>query len=369
MEILISLHSLVQHGVGFFKVLIYEEDTAFREIFRAVRDNPEEFSSTLSQLCLGIAVESSQCTFVEEHAYIMEKIEQMGAFRMLNENLSNIIEEWIFEMLNQVTQEVSNAGDEYELFNFRMCLAEVFSGMGRHFEALRQKEMCVAWHHKMLATHLENGNDDIIVPTISVADSMISVAESYARLNRFHDSLKFQEEAQKYYLRVLHQNDIRHANITSCIAQTHLSLENRNAAIQLIRSSLEMHRRVLPENDPRTLCAEAAVACMYRSAQNFEDAYDLEKQVLAKRLQVLPFNHPDIGSSYFNMAITLPLVESLPLSHKNWSVLHNLESALKVWKYSLKASDPRLQLVKQKIRVFQESIVKDASACVCPSDL
>ena len=135
--------------------------------------------------------------------------------------------------------------------------------------------------------------------------------------------------------------------------------------MQLISSTLEFHVKVLPLNDPRTFSAEAAVAAMHRSMQNFENAFEVEKQVLEKRLKNLPENHPDIGSSHFNIAVTLPFIESLPQTERNSSILENLKIAVKVWSYSLKPSDPRLLLAKRKIAMFQESL--DQQSCTFSS--
>ena len=95
---------------------------------------------------------------------------------------------------------------------------------------------------------------------------------------------------------------------------------------------------------------------MHRGLQDFGSALEIERRVLDARLKNLPEYHEDIGLSHFNIALTLPFVASIPQPERNAGVLGSLESALRVWKFSLKPSDPKVLLAKQKLALFQESL-------------
>jgi tetratricopeptide (TPR) repeat protein len=357
MEALTSLRELAKHRGVFFKIIIYE--SASHDMLCVVRDNPEDFCSKLSELIGGIDVEMSHCTFEKEKMSILKQIENFGTFDMLNCNISGIVENWAFDMLRQMTLEVIKTGDKDALFCFRHSLAMVFTQRGRLNEALQQRELRMEWLYQLLDQQEIEDSADLFAITVALAEALMDVAEAYARLKRFRDALKFQQEAQKYYKRVLGEDDLQHAKIMASIAQTYFNLEEEEIALRLIMSTQEFHRRVLPQNDPVVFSSEAAVAAMYRDMRDFENAFEIERQVLEKRLQNLPSNHPDIGSSHFNIALTLPFIESLPRSERNSGILENLHIAVNVWRNSLTASDPRLLLAKQKIEVFEESLKQD----------
>lgn len=358
MEALTILREIARRRAGLFKIIILDE--AYQEMHRIARDNPQEFCSAVSELIGGIDLESSECSFENEKIGILKQLEKLGTFEMLNFNMSGIIENWVFDMLRQMTLDMIEAGDEEALFDFRLSLAVVFTEMGRLHQALEQRELRLVVKYKLLDQHSEADSAEVVAHTVSLADALLDVAESYALLNRFEDSLKFQQEAQKYYLRVLHQDDLQHAKIMAQMAGTHYNLEQGDTALKLLDCALQFHRRVLPQHDPSVFCAEAAVASMHRDMQDFTIAFDLEKQVLEKRLQHLPLNHPDIGSSHFNIALTLPFVESLSLQERNSSILQSLNSALAVWKQSVKPSDPRLLIAKQKLALFEDFLQQEA---------
>ena len=360
MEALTVLRELAKHRLGLFKIIMCRE--AYQDMLRAARDTPEEFCAALSELIGSVDVESSECTFEQEKISILKQLQKMGSFDMLNFNISGIMEDWVFDMLKQMTFEIIEEGDEDALFSFRLSLAMVFTERGRLHDTLQQMELRLVWKYKLLDQHEQAGSAEISVHTVALADALLDVAESYALLNRFEDSLKFQEEAKKYYQRVLHEDDMRHAKIMACIAQTHLNLEKGKTALQLIGSTLQFHIRVLPPHDPRIFCAEAAVASMHRSMQDFTSALELEKQVLEKRLQHLPLNHPDIGSSHFSIALTLPFIESLAVPERNSSIIENLMNAVSVWKCSLKPDDPRLLQAREKLEKFQELLQQEQEA-------
>jgi tetratricopeptide (TPR) repeat protein len=359
MEALTILRELANRRAGLFKIIILEE--AYQEMLRVARKNPKEFCTALSELIGGIDLESSECTFENEKISILKQLRKMGTFEMLNFNISGVVEEWVFEMLRQMTLEMIEAGNEDVLFDFRSSLAVIFTERGRLHEALQQRELRLVTKYKLLDQHAEVDSVDVATHIAALADALLDVSESYARLNRFEDSLKFQQEAQKYCQRALHEHDLQHAKIMALIAQTYFNLDNGKTALQLMDCALQFHLRVLPQHDPRVFCAEAAVASMHRGMQDFATAFDLEKQTLEKRLQNLPRNHPDIGSSHFNIALTLPFIESLPLSERNSSILESLQSALTVWNESLKPSDPRLLLARQKLEVFEELLRQEAN--------
>ncbi len=358
MEILTILREVAKHKGAFFRILIYEE--AYNDMMSVVRDNPEEFCSKLSESIRGIHVESSKSTFEEERTHILKLIENFGTFDMLDCNISGIVENWMFDMLRQMTLDSIKTGDEDALFRFRLSLAKVFTDRGRLNEALQQRELRMEWLYKLFDSHLTDNSDEIVTITVALADALADVANAYARLRRFKDALKFQLEAQKYYQRVLNEDDLQHAKIMASIAQTHFNLEEGKQALRLIESTLEFYLKVLPTNDPRIFSAEAAVAAMHRGMQDFETAFDLEMQVLEKRLKNLPYDHIDIGSSHFSIALTLPFVESLSKLERNARIMENLQMAVKVWRYTLHASDPKVLLAKQKIEVFEESLKHDA---------
>lgn len=357
-EALTILRELAKNRGAFFKILTYEE--AYDDMYRIARDNSEELCTKMAQLIDGTDVESSRSTFEEEKVYILKQLQNFGSFKMLNSNISGILEEWAFGMLRQITSDMVKTCEEDALFRFRLNLAKIFTERGRLNEALQQQELRMEWQYKLFNQHSTGDSVENMAHTVALADVLMDVAGAYARLKRFKDSLKFQKEAQKYYQRGLHKDDLQLARMTAHIAQTHFCLEEGKTALQLIGSTLEFHVRVLPLNDPRTFSAEAAVAAMHRNLQNFENAFEVEKQVLEKRLQNLPHNHPDIGSSHFNIALTLPFVESLPQPERNSSILENLKIAVKVWSHSLKPSDHKLLLAKQKIAMFQESLDKQS---------
>jgi tetratricopeptide (TPR) repeat protein len=359
MEALTSLRQLAKHRGVFFKIIIYEK--ASHDMLCVVRDNPEEFCSKLSELISGIDVERSHCTFEKEKTSIFKQIETFGTFDMLNCNISGIVENWVFDMLRQMTLEVIKTGDKDALFRFRHSLAKVFTERGRLNEALQQRELRMERLYQLLDEQAIEDSSNLITITIALAEALMDVAEAYVRLKRFKDALKFQQEAQKYYNRVLGEDDLQHAKIMASIAQTYFNLEEGQIALRLIIGTLEFHRRVLPKNDPMVFSSEVAVAAMYRGMRDFENAFEIERQVLEKRLQNLPSNHPDIGSSHFNIALMLPFIESLPRPERNSGILENLQIAVNVWRHSLSDSDPRLLLANQKIELFQESLKQEPS--------
>lgn len=354
MEALAFLRQVAKRRAGFFKIIIYEEE--FHDMLRVARDNPEEFCIILSNLIDRVDIESSHCTFEEEKKCIFEVLDHFGTLNMLNCNISEIVENWVFDMLRQMTLEMIETGIETDIFEFRISLAKIFTARGRFNEALQQRELLLERQYKLLDERSISCSDEVVSQTVSLARALSDVAEGYARLKRFKDSLKFQQEAQKYYKRVLSDNDLQHANLMAVMAQTHLDLDEGDVALQLKINALEFHLRVLPSNDPRIFEAESSIAAMHRGLHNFNNALDLESKVLQKRQLVLPENHPDIASSHFNIALTLPFVESLPLSERNSGIMEHLQIALKVWRYTLRPSDPRVLLAKQKLALFRESL-------------
>jgi tetratricopeptide (TPR) repeat protein len=385
MEALLTLRKLAKHKQGEFKIIMHEEASA--DMFRVICENPEDFCNMLAQLTRGIDVESSQCSFEEERCYILNYLEQnLGTFDMLNCNLASIMEDWAFDALRKMAEDIAETGDETEVARFRLHRAKIFSDWGRYEEALQQRELYLEAQFKALDEHYSmRGSSEIaavvLVPvmsftetaahesmadaskemhqcfirTVAVADAMMAVAATYEHMNRFRDALQYQQEAEKYYKRVLHEDDLKFARITACIAHTYFNLDCGAMALQLLHNVLEHHRRVLPAHDPRVLSAESAIAAMHRGMQDFDSALEIEERVLDARLKNLPENHEDIGSSHFNIAVTLPFV-AMPQPERNSGILGGLESALRVWKFGLKPSDPRVLLAKQKLALFQESL-------------
>jgi len=378
MEALLTLRKLAKSKCGLFEIIMHEE--ASTEMFHKICDDPEGFGKMLAALIRGIDVESSQCSFDDEKYYILNFLERnLGTFDMLNCNLASIMEDWAFDVIRKMAEDIAETGDEAELASFRLCRAKIFCEWGRHEEALQQREMYLEWQFKMLDEHSisaeqEVGNEVTVaseeiqqcsVRTVAVADAMMAVAASYTDMNRSRDALKYQQEAQKYYKRVLHEDDLRCAHIIACIAQTYFNLDHGKQALQLLRSSIEFHRRVLPESDSRIYVAEGAIAAMHRCMQDFESALETEQRVLDMRILNLPDHHEDIGASHFSIALTLPFVASIPQPERIAGVLRHLESALREWKFSLEPSHPKLLLAKQKLAIFQESLelsVPDGSA-------
>jgi hypothetical protein len=357
MEALTILREIARHRAGLFKIIILDE--AYQDMFRVARDNPQKFCVALSQLIGSIDLDSSECTFEMDRIGILKQLEKLGTFDMLNFNISGIVEDWVFEMLREMTLDMQQAGDEDALFDFRLSLAVVFTEMGRLHEALQERELRLILKYRLLDMHSEADSAEVVKHTLALADALLEVSQCYALLNRYEDSLKFQLEAQKYYNHALHEDDLRHAKIIALIAETYFNLEKGKIALQLMGQTLQFHIRVLPQHDPRIFCAEAAVASMHRDMQDFTIAFHLEIQILEKRIRNLPRNHPDIGSSHFNIALTLPFVESIPKRERNSSILKSLNSALAVWKQSLKPSDPRLLLANQKLELFKELIQRE----------
>ena len=370
MEALLTLRKLAKHKQGEFKIIMHEEASA--DMFRVICENPEDFCNMLAQLTRGIDVESSQCSFEEERCYILNYLEQnLGTFDMLNCNLASIMEDWAFDALRKMAEDIAETGDETEVARFRLHRAKIFSDWGRYEEALQQRELYLEAQFKALDEHYSmRGSSEIAagdesmaskemhqcyIHTVAVADAMMAVAATYEHMNRYKDALQYQQEAEKYYKRVLHEDDLKFARITACIAHTYFNLDCGALALQLLHNALEHHRKVLPAHDPRVLSAESAVAAMHRGMQDFDSALEIEERVLDARLKNLPENHEDIGSSHFNIAVTLPFV-AMPQPERNSGILGGLESALRVWKFSLKPSDPRVLLAKQKLALFQESL-------------
>ena len=216
----------------------------------------------------------------------------------------------------------------------KLAISTSLSNIGALCDSLGEYKKALEYNQKALEIHRELFDEN----HLDIATIYNNIGELYRNQEEFEKALGFHKKALNI-LKALkgHQSDIaRSYNNIGLIYhdinnQKH-DINNQKQALKYYEKALKIRMQVLGENHPDLATSYNNIAEVYATMKDFKKALEYHEIALKIRIQVLGENHPDVATSYNNLGAV-------------YNNLANFEEALEKLQKALKI----------RIKVFNEN--------------
>ena len=227
-------------------------------------------------------------------------------------------------------------------------LAELYSHIGKHKDALLIYEECFGKRLKTLGHH----HPDTLQP-------MNNMATSYEKNKQYDEALRLRCEyltLSKTVLDENHPNTLQSQSISTGINEVVYGHED---ALHIYSEFLDRKKETLGHNHPDTLQSMNSLALLYERMGRHDDALKLHTSLFALRRGVLGDKHEDTLQSMKTV------IESYKSKKINAEALFLLKNYIALLEEKLGANHPDTINVIEEMDVFIETMPLDERICVC----